>query len=1273
MSIQRSTSTSFPALTRWEYDVFISFRGEDTRKGFTDNLYTALDDQGIKTFRDDPELEKGEAIAPALSAAIEKSRFAVIVLSPNYATSTWCLDELVQILECMKANPVDASSSGRVLPIFYNVNPSDVRKQTGSFKEAFCNLEKRFGIDGKEKVRRWRFALTEVANLSGRTLEECRYERELIRYIVEDILKKLQFAAFSIAENLVAMESRLQPVFLHLGLGADDVRFIGIWGMGGIGKTTMVTEVYVRISREFECSYLLTNVRDHSVEKDGLLNLQKQLLSGMISREKADNILNSQDGAAAIKRRLARKRVLLILDNVKQLKDLEYLAGSPNWFGSGSRVLITTRDEHLLIQHEVERRLKVEELDEGDSLKLFSKKAFKEDCPAEGFLDLSEYVVSYANGLPLALEVLGSFLYGRDLSEWNSALSQLGEVCASEIFEVLKISYNDLNSHWRKIFLDIACFFDGHEKDKVTEVLNSCDVAATIGIKVLMERSLVTLSYGRLCMHDLLREMGREIVRLESPDVLGKRSRLWLFEDVRHILTTNTGTEEVEGIFVHSTEPEGKVDVIPNSFSLMRKLRYLKIENANLPNGLEYLPNSIRILCWTRYPLQSLPADFRPRQLFELTLCHSFLKHVQIGTEIFCKLKSINLSHSLNLVNTPNLKDMPYLEILCLQGCIRLCELDQGIEVLERLTVLNLKDCKNLVHFASSVRGLKSLEVLDISGCSKLKKLPNDMDHLESLKELCVNGSGIREVPSSIGMLERLQLLRMEDCKDLVSLPISVRGLKSLKVVNISGCLKLDKLPEDLGHMECLVKVDASETSIRELPCSIGMLKGLFSMSLRDCKQLSCLPTSIGGLKSLKYLNLSGCLKLDRLPDELGHISSLEKLYMGRIGIREVPPSISLLKNLRVFSLAGYKAASFESWNMMLNPLQLLRKQSHIQAGLSLSCLFGLHSLIKLDLSDCNLYDEAMPSDFGCLASLKRLDLRNNQIVRLPESIGQLSRLEWLYLDGCSKLQIVPELSSDAWVNASNCTSLDIMANRTGRRSLLPRGRYINSLNKGENESCESVALTLLARHFASKASYQTSRQLFTGPGNEIPEWYNHRGEGSSITIDLPLGWFTNSFMGFAMCVVFDSLNPPRYLDWWAIDWSMTAIGKSSSVYGQSQFPLFEKKWGQPVGDHIWFHYVSHDHFKGDFQDIKYELKFSFEHNWETVRRKKCGVRVVYEEDAEKIRQTYLKQGMGNNTKRGLQPLCDDVASSSTAGLQHRLIQKELNCATLMVRNQWKP
>ncbi|XP_024161543.1 disease resistance protein RUN1 [Rosa chinensis] len=386
----------------------------------------------------------------------------------------------------------------------------------------------------------------------------------------------------------------------------------------------MVRAVYERIFHEFEVSFLLTDVRD-SVERSGLLNLQKQLLSGIWT--KMANILDLHEGAAIMRRLLCHKKVLLILDDVNHSSHLKYLAGSKEWFGSGSRVLITTRNEHLLIEHEVERRLKVEEFNDEDSLMLFSRKAFKKGYPEEDFLDSSKSVINYAKGLPLALEVLGSFLYGRDLSEWNSALRKLGRVCNLEIFDILKTSYDGLDDEEKTIFLDISCFFCGKKKDRVTEILIRCDVYAIIGIKVLTERSLLTVSHGRLRMHDLLQEMGREIVRRESTNEPGMRSQLWLPEDVKQVLTKNTGTEAIEGIVLDSIEAGVKVDVNAKSFSMMNRLRYLVIKNVNLSNGLECLPNSLRILKLTGYPSKSLPSHFNPEKPLELNMCSSGIEH----------------------------------------------------------------------------------------------------------------------------------------------------------------------------------------------------------------------------------------------------------------------------------------------------------------------------------------------------------------------------------------------------------------------------------------------------------------------------------------------------------------------------------------------------------------------------------------------------------------------------------------------------------------------
>jgi len=161
-----------------QWQMFLSFRGEDTRSSFTGFLFQALCQGGFKTFIDDEGLHTGDQISPSLRKAIAASRLSIIVLSENYANSTWCLDELVKILECMKCD------NQIVWPIFYKVEPSDIRHLRKGYGKDMAQHEKKFGINS-ERVQKWKSALLEVSNLSGMTYTT-GYEFEFIQKIVKD-------------------------------------------------------------------------------------------------------------------------------------------------------------------------------------------------------------------------------------------------------------------------------------------------------------------------------------------------------------------------------------------------------------------------------------------------------------------------------------------------------------------------------------------------------------------------------------------------------------------------------------------------------------------------------------------------------------------------------------------------------------------------------------------------------------------------------------------------------------------------------------------------------------------------------------------------------------------------------------------------------------------------------------------------------------------------------------------------------------------------------
>jgi len=163
LSLMASSSSS-SSLATDIYVVFVSFRGEDTRNSFTGFLFQALRTKGINVFKDVEDLKKGESIAPELLQAIQASRLFIVVFSQNYASSTWCLRELAEICNCFETSPRRV-----IIPIFYDVRPSVVRKQSACYKKAFAEHEKRLREDEvkMEEVQRWRQALTQVANLSG--------------------------------------------------------------------------------------------------------------------------------------------------------------------------------------------------------------------------------------------------------------------------------------------------------------------------------------------------------------------------------------------------------------------------------------------------------------------------------------------------------------------------------------------------------------------------------------------------------------------------------------------------------------------------------------------------------------------------------------------------------------------------------------------------------------------------------------------------------------------------------------------------------------------------------------------------------------------------------------------------------------------------------------------------------------------------------------------------------------------------------------------------
>ncbi|XP_011002871.1 PREDICTED: protein SUPPRESSOR OF npr1-1, CONSTITUTIVE 1-like isoform X6 [Populus euphratica] len=886
-----------------KYDVFLSFRGVDTRSDFTSHLYAALNRKQILTFID-YQLVRGDEISASLLRTIEEAKLSVIVFSENYASSKWCLEELAKIFERRKNN------GQIVIPVFYQVDPSHVRNQTGRFGDAFARLIKKKALT-MDKEQSFRDALTDAANLSGWSLGKSELESEFIEKIVGDVLNKLHAMSSSHTTGLFGIDARIHKVESLLNMESQDVLIVGIWGMGGIGKTTIAEAVCNKVRSRFE-GIFVANFRQE-LKARPMADLQRSFLSQLLGQEILKmGSLSFRD--SFVRDRLRRKMVFIVLDDVDDLMALEewkeLLHGRHSSFGRGSKVLITSRDRQVL-SNIVDETYKVERLNYEEALQLFSSKALKNCIPTIDHRDLIKRIASHVQGNPLALIVLGSSLYGKSPEEWYSALNKLAQ--NPRIENALRISYNGLDQEQQSIFLDIAHFFRKFEQNQATRILDGFYGRPVIfDISMLINKGLITTSRNMLEIHDLLQEMAFNIVRAESK-FPGKRSRLCHLTDIVHVLEENKGAEEIEGISLDMSRLSRQIQLKSDAFAMMDGLRFIKFFFGHLsqdnkdkmqlpPTGLEYLSNKLRYLHWDGFPSKSLPHVFCAEHLVELNLSRSKVEKLWTGVQDVGNLRKFVLSYSPYLMELPDLSKARNLVSLHLVDCPSLTEVPLSLQYLDKLEELDLNFCYNLRSFP--MLDSKVLKVLSISRCLDVTKCPTIS---QNMKSLYLEETSIKEVPQSI--TSKLENLGLHGCSKITKfpeisgdvktlylsgtaikeVPSSIQFLTRLRVLDMSGCSKLESFPEITVPMKSLVDLNLSKTGIKEIPSSLKHMISLRSLGL-DGTPIEELPLSIKDMVCLRYLALHGT-----------HIKALP----------ELPPSLR--------SLTTHDCASLETMILKIN------------------------------------------------------------------------------------------------------------------------------------------------------------------------------------------------------------------------------------------------------------------------------------------------------------------------------------------------------------------
>lgn len=303
-------------------------------------------------------------------------------------------------------------------------------------------------------------------------------------------------------------------------------------------------------------------------------------------------------------------------------------------------------------------------------------------------------------------------------------------------------------------------------------------------------------------------------------------------------------------------------------------------------------------------------------------------------------LKHLDLSYTKQLVRIPDLSRAINLRSVILEHCTSLVYVPP----------INIRSCDNLDSELPLTFDKKALGSIRLGGCSNLRTPP---EILGNVKFVDLNSTAVEELPSSVGFLNNLVSLNLENCKFLKNLPSSIRNLESMTSLRLSGCASLDKFPEVPKNIKIL---DVSLTAIEQIPsASIENLSFLTEFTLNRCKSLANLPTSFCKLKSLKSLSLFGCSNLKNFPEISEHMNHLESLCLSRTAIQALPSSIGNLIGLQNLVMRQCENLEYVPHCLNMKCLKYLSLTGCSKLGNVLPKKLDLHSLTHLDLSYCNV------------------------------------------------------------------------------------------------------------------------------------------------------------------------------------------------------------------------------------------------------------------------------------------------------------------------------
>ncbi|PKI57994.1 hypothetical protein CRG98_021574 [Punica granatum] len=810
-----------------------------------------------------------------------------------------------------------------------------------------------------------------------------------------------------------------------LDVGVGDVRIVGIYGISGTGKTTLAKHIYNKLLNgcEFEGCCSLVNVRERSLQPNGLQQLQNKLVAD-ITRSECQYFGSIDEGINILQYRFRERKVLILLDDVNHPKQLEALVAEREWFGLGSRIIVTTTNGRILREaSQVNNSYELGGMRHDEALELFNRHAFRNDPSVNTYTarlnNLASEIVKATGGLPLALEIIGSFLYGRCEEQWKAMLEKLITRADKEVLDKLRISYDDLEDEYKEIFLDVACFFIGEDIRVVIHMWRDCNFFPEVGIQVLQLRSLIKIGEDKkLWMHDSLRDLGRAIVRQENKSS-GKRRRLWCSEEAKGVLREHKKLAmlkvlDLSGCCRLTTTPDlsmfpdlerliledckelakihpsmvdlqhlsslnlkgcFRVKKLPDQLGSMKKLTELIIDGTSicrLPDSIGSLENLQRLSANNCHYLKAIPDSIgQLHSLVELSFSDAGVKSLPDSVGNLNNMEVLNISSS-NISHFPSaLGKLGKLKVINASKCYTLSgDIPAELGKLCSLEVLKLDDT-NINRIPETIAGLSRLQTLDLTACRRLHTIPELPVSLVNVRVACQSVDAITNLPDLISLEELVLITSTPQCH-FSSIPHAevppIRGSTYLQ--------SLPKLPESLNKLNLL------NNPLQVLP-ELSNLENLLELSLEKCYNLTEIPGLVD-LVVLKSLKVSWCPHITSLVG-LERLKSLKILQVTSCEKLKRLPDLSTLQKLSVLNVRGCESL------------------------VAIQGLDRLYALTELDIGNCKCI-QSLP-DLSNLTLLQSLSADGCKKLQGLEGLGELEELLSLRISGCREIKCLPNLS----------------------------------------------------------------------------------------------------------------------------------------------------------------------------------------------------------------------------------------------------------------------